>query len=64
MIHSSSIFSTYSPWPSSRKLATTDDSLTIVAGGGNVIHVPRLSTNFVFVQKLTQDLHLQSNLSL
>ena len=67
MTHSSNNFSTYSPCPSSKKIATADGSLTTVAGIGdvkisplmtlkNVLHVPRLSTNLVSIHKLTQDL--------
>ena len=54
----------YSPCPSDRKLATTNGSLIIVAGVGdvrispslilkNVLHVPKLSTNLVSIQKFT-----------
>lgn len=68
MTHSSNLFSTYSPCPSNKKIATADGSLTTVAGRGdvqispsiilkNVLHVPKLSTNLVSIQKLTQDLH-------
>lgn len=68
MSHSPNLFTTYSPCPSSRKIATADGSLTTVAGTGNieltpsltlknVLHVPRLSTNLVSVKRLTQDLH-------
>jgi hypothetical protein len=60
-------FFTYLSCLSSRKIATTDGSLTTVASVGdvklgpslilkNVLHVPRLSTNLVSIQKLTQDL--------
>ena len=67
MTHSSQNFSTYTPCPNSRKIATADGSLITVAGFGdikinssfvlkNVLHVPRLSTNLVSIQKLTQDL--------
>ncbi|RVW64179.1 hypothetical protein CK203_046335 [Vitis vinifera] len=68
MTHSPNIFSTYFPCSSSRKIATVDGSLTTVAGIGdvkispslmlkNVLHVPRLTTNLISIQKLTQDLH-------
>jgi hypothetical protein len=68
MTHSPNVFSTYLPCPSSRKIATTNGSLTTIAGVGdvkigpslilkNVLHVPRLSTNLVSIQKFTQDLH-------
>ena len=54
--------------PCNRKIVTTDGSLTTVAGIGdvkispslllkNVLHVPRLTTNLVSIQKLTKDLH-------
>ena len=60
MTHSSNIFLTYSPCPSSRKIATVNGSLTTVASIGdvkispsvilrNVLHVPKLSTNLVFI---------------
>ena len=56
MTHSSHQFNNYNPCLSCGKIATTDDSLTIVAGVGdvqisptltlrNVLHVPKLSTN-------------------
>jgi hypothetical protein len=68
MTNSLNGFFTYLPCPSSRKIAIADGSLTIVAGVGdvkigpslnlkNVLHVPRLSTNLVFIKKLTQDLY-------
>lgn len=61
-------FSTYFPCPSNKRIATADGSLTTVARVGdvkisasltlkNVLHVPRLSTDLVSIQKLTQDLH-------
>ena len=64
--HSPSIFFTYFPCPSSRKIATANDSLITVAGIGdvklnpslvlkNVLHVPTLSTNLISIKKLTQD---------
>jgi hypothetical protein len=64
MTYSLNGFSTYLPCPSSRKIATADGSLTTIAGVGNVkigpslilknvLHVPRLSTNLVSIQKLT-----------
>ncbi|RVW33506.1 hypothetical protein CK203_105384 [Vitis vinifera] len=56
MTHSSHQFNNYNPCLSYGKIATTDDSLTTVAGVGdvqisptftlrNVLHVPKLSTN-------------------
>lgn len=63
MTHSSLNFSTYIPCPSNQKVAIVDDSLTTVASLGdihinpsltlkNVLHVPKLSTNLVSIQKL------------
>ena len=60
-------FSTYSPCPSNKKIATADGTLVTVAGLGdihinpsitlkNVLHVPKLSTNLVSIHKLTKDL--------
>ncbi|RDX78686.1 hypothetical protein CR513_40998, partial [Mucuna pruriens] len=67
MTPSSKYFSTYSPCPNNKKIATTDGTLVTVVGIGyiqinpsitlkDVLHVPKLSTNLVFVQKLTNDL--------
>ena len=64
MTHSSHKYNNYNPYPSSRKIATIDGSLTTVVGVGdvqisptltlrNVFHVPKLSTNLVLIQKLT-----------
>ena len=64
---SSHQFKNYNPCPSSRKIAIADGSLISVAGIGdvqisptlilrNVLHVPKVSTNLVSIQKLTQDL--------
>ena len=66
MTHSPSIFFTYFPCPSSRKIATANGSLTTVAGMGdvklnpslvlkNVLHVLTLSTNLISIKKITQD---------
>ncbi len=74
MTYQSSLFTTYSPCPSSRKVATADGSLTTVAGIGdvplssslilrNVLHVPKLSTNLISIQKLTHDLCCQATFS-
>ncbi|KAL2336894.1 hypothetical protein Fmac_011340 [Flemingia macrophylla] len=60
-------FSTYSPCPSNKKIATTDGTLITAAGQGNiqinplitlkdVLHVPKLSTNLVSIQKLMKNL--------
>ena len=65
MTHSSHQFNNYNPCPSSSKIATTDGSLTTIVGVGdvkisptltirNVFHVPKLSTNLISIQKLTQ----------
>ena len=61
MTHSSQKFSTYTPCPSNRKMATTDGLLTTDGYNPslvlkNVLHVPKLSTSLVSIQKLTQDL--------
>ena len=66
MTHSPHFFLTYSPCPSSKKIATANGSFITVAGIGdvklklslvlkNVLHVPTLSTNLISIQKLTQD---------
>lgn len=63
---SSLIFTTCTPCSSNRKIAIADGSLTTVAGIGdvfvskvltlrNVLHVPKVSTNLLFIQKLTSD---------
>nr|KYP41064.1 Retrovirus-related Pol polyprotein from transposon TNT 1-94 [Cajanus cajan] len=60
-------FSTYSPCPSNKKISTADGTLITAAGQGevqispsmtlkNVLHVPKLSTNLISIQKLTKDL--------
>jgi len=60
-------FSTYFPCPSNKKFFTTDETFITAAGQGdvqispfiilkNVLHVPKLSTNLISVQKLTKDL--------
>ena len=68
MTNSSLRFKTYTPCPSNRKILVADGSLTTVAGLGdiqitsqltlkNVLHVPKLSTNLLSIQKLTHDLN-------
>ena len=68
MTNSSLQFKTYTPCPSNRKILVADGSLTTVAGLGdiqitsqltlkNVLHVPKLSTNLLSIQKLTHDLN-------
>nr|KYP44617.1 hypothetical protein KK1_033899 [Cajanus cajan] len=60
-------FSTYSPCPSNKKISTADGTLITTAGQGdvqitptiilkNVLHVPKLSTNLIYIQKFTKDL--------
>ena len=67
MSHSLYQFNNYNPGPSNKKIVTIDGSLTTIAGVGdiqisptlnlrNVLHVPKLSTNLVSIQKLTQHL--------
>ena len=61
MTHSSHKFSTYTPCPSTRKIATADGSLITIAGIEdikispsftlkNVLHVPKLSTHMVSIK--------------
>jgi len=68
MTHSTQKFSTYSPCPSNKKIATADGSLTTVAGQKEVhldnsivlkivLHIPKLSTNLVSIHRLTKDLN-------
>ena len=65
--HSLQQFKNYNPCPRSRKIVIADGSLTTIALVGdvqisptltlkNVLHVPKLSTNRVPIQKLTRDL--------
>ncbi|KAK2354846.1 putative mitochondrial protein [Trifolium repens] len=60
-------FSTYSPCPSNKKISTADGTLLTVAGQGdvqispsiilrNVLHIPKLSTSLISIQKLTKNL--------
>ena len=66
MTHTSQYFNSHTPCPSSRKIIVANGSLAIVAGLGdiyvtplilkNVLHVPKLSTNLVSIQKLMEDL--------
>ena len=67
MTPTSQLFHTYTPCPSSRKIAVANGSLTTVAGFGDihitptlilkdVLHVPKLSASLVSIQKLTHDL--------
>ena len=68
MTNSSLQFKTYTPCPSNRKILVADGSLTTVAELRdiqitsqltlkNVLHVPKLSTNLLSIQKLTHDLN-------
>ena len=63
----SQLFHTYTPSPSNKKIAVANGSLATVVGFEdiyitptlilkNVLHVPKLSANLVFIQKLTHDL--------
>ena len=67
MSHTSQYFCTYTPCPSSRKIMVANGSLATVARLEdvyvtpslilkNVLHVPKLSTNLVSIQKFTEDL--------
>lgn len=67
MTPSFELFSTYHHCPSNKKIATTDGTLVIVSGIGDiqinhfitlkrVIHVPKLTMKLVSIQKLTNDL--------
>ena len=67
MVHSSHQFKNYNLCPTSRKIVIADGSLIIVTSVGdvqisptltlrNVLYVPKLSTNLVSIQKITQDL--------
>ena len=63
MICSSHKVNNYNPYPISRKIAIVDGSLTSIAGVHvqfsptltlrDMLHVLKLSTNLVFIQKLT-----------
>ena len=68
MTHSSLKFITYTPCPSNRKIAVANGFLTTIAGLGdiyinpsltlkNVLHIPKLSTNLISVQKLSHDMN-------
>ena len=61
-------FTTYFPCPCTRKIVVVDGSLTTVVDVGhiqlgpslllkNVLHVPKLSTSLVSIQKITQDMN-------
>ena len=66
MTHSSQKFVSYTPCPSSRKITVADGSVITVAGQGdivinktltlkNVLHVPKLFTNLLSIQRITKD---------
>ena len=70
MAHSSHRFNNCNPYPSNRKIATIDGLLTTIIGVGdvqicptptlrNMLHVPKLSTNLVFIQKAYTRIVLQ-----
>ena len=72
MTWESSMFSSYSPCASNLKIKIADDSLSAVAGKGaiiisplltlqDVLHVPNLSCNLLFVSKLTRDKRCQTH---
>ena len=67
MTSKSQLFHTYTPSPSNKKIAVANGYLATVVGFRdiyitptlilkNVLHVPKLSTNLVSIQKLTHDL--------
>ena len=67
MTSKSQLFHTYTPSLSNKKIVVVNGSLATVTGFGeiyitptlilkNVLHVPKLSTNLVSIQKLTHDL--------
>ena len=67
MTYNPNHFKTYSPCPSNRKIVVADGTTTTVASIEdvqvtpnlvlkNILHVSYLSTSFVSIQKLTQDL--------
>lgn len=68
MTHASNQSDTYTPCQSSRKITVTNGTTTTVAGIGdiyitpslvlkNVLHISKLSTDLVSIQKLTRDLN-------
>ena len=67
MTNSSHRFSSYSPYPGNRKIKVVDGTLATVASQGTinlslipslklVLHILRLSVNFLFVYEITKDL--------
>ena len=75
MTHSPQKFSIFSPYPNNKKIATVDGFLATMANQGevrlnksivlkNVLHVTKLSTNLVFIRRLTKELNCHVFLSL
>ena len=67
MTYSSHSLITYNPCPSNEKIKIVEGSFTTVVGQGNVtlfpslllknvLHVPKLSINLLFVHQVTKDL--------
>ena len=74
MTQDSTIFETYKPVPSNQKITIANGNSVSIAGQGdakittslplkNVLHVPKLSSNLIFVNKLTKDLNCQATFS-
>ena len=72
MTSSSNLFSSYSPCAGNKQIKIADESLLAIVGKGsikissllthyNVLQVPNLSCNLLFVSKLTFDLKCQGN---
>jgi hypothetical protein len=72
MTGESTLFSSYSPCAGNQKIKIADGSFSAVAGKGsvvlspelsleNVLHVPKLSCNLMFVSKLAEDKNCQTN---
>ena len=66
MTNSSKVFSSYIPCPENQKIKNVDAILVIMAGQGdvfltssltlrNVLHVPKLSINLLFIPQITKD---------
>ncbi|KAI5427181.1 hypothetical protein KIW84_032559 [Lathyrus oleraceus] len=72
MTGESTLFSSYSLCAGNQKIKIADGSFSAIAGKGsvvlspmltlkNVLHVPNLSCNLMFVSKLAQDINCQTN---
>ena len=72
MTGESSFFASYSPFAGNQKIKIADGSFSAIAGKGcvvisptlilqNVLHVPNLSCNLLYVSKLVQDKNYQAN---